>query len=208
MLRTLAVGGHALVLGHGEGSLDALHARERSLLSPRATVARARDFVGGRLAAKAALAARFGAGEWIIERATGEHEGAPIVHGPAQASVSISHTDGFAIAIAGPAPAAIDLVKLEPLPESLCEEAFTSAERRAWALSGEPLAMTVAFAAKEAALKWLRVGMGTPLHSVRVMPRRYDAIDVETDALRATLRACTLTHDAWLAFVLLERSPS
>jgi phosphopantetheine--protein transferase-like protein len=206
ILRETLLDGAVMLLGRAGGSLDALHPDERALLSPRATDKRRDELVGGRLLAKEALRRAFGAGDWIIDRARGEHEGAPIVRGPHAAHVSISHTDGLVLAIAARTQVALDLVKLEPLPESLCEQTFTANERRAWQRTGEEHAFAVAFAAKEAALKWLRVGMGAPLHEVEVLPRRRAAIDVCVRGEHRTLACATFTHEHWLGFVLLERS--
>lgn len=201
VLRAHPVDAGWLLLGTVGGDPNELHERERALISPRATAKRRAELVAGRLLAKAALRKVFGGGEWIIERETGEHEGAPRVVGPAPGHVSISHTDGLVVAFASRRPAAIDLVKLEPLAESLCEEAFTPLERRAW--HGD---MATAFAAKEAALKWLAVGMGRPLHSIEVLPRRRDALDVIADERRRTLSCFTLTHGEWLSLALFDGS--
>src|SRR5688572_21997503 len=100
VLREAYIDGALLLLGRTGGAPAALHPTERALLSPRATQKRADEFVGGRLLAKEALRRAFGEGEWIIDRAHGEQEGAPIVSGPRDARVSISHTDGLVAAVA------------------------------------------------------------------------------------------------------------
>ena len=194
-----------LLVAPAEGSLEALHPVERALLSAKANAKRRADFVGGRTLAKDALRRRLGEGEWIIDRDVGEHEGAPLVRGPSEGFVSISHVDGVVAAAASPAPVAVDLVKLEPMSDALRDEAFTKEEQAAWLSVGEPFAL--AFAVKEAGLKWLRTGMGTAMHDLQVFPRGPN-IEVRTKNSSFSLCCSTTAWQQWLAVVLYQRSGS
>jgi 4'-phosphopantetheinyl transferase len=198
---------HALLLvGPAEGSLEALHPIERALLSQRASAKRRTDFVGGRTLAKEALRRRLGVGEWIIGRDVGVQEGAPIVlRGPQPGYVSISHVDGVIAAVASSAPVAVDLVKREPMSDALRDEAFTTQEQRAWQHANTELACV--FAIKEAALKWLRTGMGTGMHELQVFPRGPN-VDVHTQSSVFSLSCSSTVWQQWLAVVLYERSGS
>jgi 4'-phosphopantetheinyl transferase len=70
----------------------------------------------------------------------------------------------------------LDLVQVEPLGEPFAREAFAEGELAAWqARLGDPGApsdrtVATAFAAKEAALKWLGCGLRLPLGAVSVAP--------------------------------------
>ena len=82
------------------------------------------------------------------------------------------HAGGWALAAAARAPLGVDLVEVEPLPDALIEDALAPGELDAWRarIADEALARSLAFAGKEAALKWLGVGMAIPLRQVRLTP--------------------------------------
>lgn len=164
-----------------DAGLADLDPRERALLPPRATEKRRAEFTAGRRAARAALARLLGpraAGSAVVPEG-GPAGGRPVVVGPdgilLDVHLSITHADGLAAAAAGPDPLGLDLVSLEPLDAAFREEAFAAGELAGWAQLGElaagaDAAACLAFAAKEAALKWLGTGLGLPLHAVRVAP--------------------------------------
>ena len=149
-------------------------APEVDRLGPRAIGPRRASFVAGRRAARGALGRHWGTLPEAL-RVDAEASGRPQIwvagrRSPTQ--ISISHAGGWAIAAVSEAPLGVDLVELETLPESL--EAFAPGELARFRVvlpNHDPrLALCIAFAAKEAALKWLGVGMALPLASVRVEP--------------------------------------
>lgn len=157
----------------------ALAEAERALLGPRATQKRRAEFTAGRSAARAALRRFLGptARDYVVLRDGDSGRPVPFAatgaHAPA--FVSITHASGLAVAIAGVEPLGVDLVALEPIERAFREEAFSSDELSAWeAFTGDPpggdRAACVAFAAKEAAVKWLGTGLTVPLLGVRAIP--------------------------------------
>lgn len=161
--------------------LAALLPAERALLGGAATPKRRAELTAGRIAARAALGRLIGpegAGAAILRDDAGgtarpvaiSARGARLpVH------VSITHADGLAAAAAATEPIGVDLVALEPLGEAFAEEAFSADELAAWErwlgdARGSPRAACVAFAAKEAASKWLATGLTVPLRAIAVAP--------------------------------------
>jgi 4'-phosphopantetheinyl transferase EntD len=160
-----------------------LAARELTMLSRRAVEKRRNEFVAGRLAAKTAAARLRG---MPITRdvvhtlvADGENAGQPIAVEASGARMqdvylSITHSNSVAIAAAATKPIGIDLAPVEPRARSFDEDAFLDGELDGWhQLLGASTAervRAVAFAAKEAALKWLGVGLRVGLHDIRVSP--------------------------------------
>ena len=157
--------------------------RELTLLPPRSVEKRRCEFVAGRLAAKAAGARLRGVrparDAFYTIVADGECAGRPIAVDAARAPIpaahlSITHSAGVAVAAAAVTPVGVDLTPAEPCARSFDEEAFLDGELDAWQrlLGASPPARTraAAFAAKEAALKWLGVGLRAALHDVRVTP--------------------------------------
>lgn len=157
--------------------------REQSLLSRRAVEKRRNEFVAGRIAAKTAAARLRGmpltrdVAHTIVEE--GETAGQPIAVDPSGIRIqavhlSITHSQGVAIAAAATEPIGIDLAPVAEYTRSFEEAAFLDGELDCWdqVLGGsksEPV-RAVGFAAKEAALKWLGVGLRAGLHEVRVSP--------------------------------------
>ncbi len=116
-----------------------------------------------------------------ILRATGAYQGQPrAVHLREQScqraeQVSISHVDGVALAAASWQRIGLDLMTIEALGDAFIEEAFAPEELSKWANIYQrnqlgDAEICTAFAAKEAALKWLGCGLRVPLHSVVVTP--------------------------------------
>ncbi|MEW5848273.1 MAG: 4'-phosphopantetheinyl transferase superfamily protein [Myxococcota bacterium] len=148
----------------------------------RGTVKRRGEHAAGRLAAHHALTLLRGAGERrAILTAEGPEQGRPRViqlpHGQdLDVTVSITHADGLAVALACEVAAGLDLVTLEDHGEAFAREAFAPGELAAWRglFSHDVLATCAAFAFKESVLKWLRVGMGLSLQGLRVLPRSLD----------------------------------
>lgn len=117
---------------------------------------RRRDFALGRACARAALAG-LGAGEAVIARS--DH-GAPVW--PPGIAGSITHTDGYAAALAGRnfAGIGIDAERAGAVGRDLWPRLFSSAEQEQLASHSEPLlAATLIFSAKEASYKaWAQKG--------------------------------------------------
>jgi len=160
-----------------------LVASELRILSGRAVEKRRSEFVAGRLAAKTAVARLRG---MRITRdvvhtltANGVNAGQPIAMDASGARMqdvylSITHSGSVAIAAAATTPIGIDLAPVEPRARSFDEDAFLEGELDGWErLLGASTAehvRAVGFAAKEAALKWLGVGLRVGLHDIGVSP--------------------------------------
>ncbi len=219
--KRLALGVARVAGGAGDaGSSGSLRPEERDALPERASAKRRAEFAAGRFAARAALAQLLGRrsclhcqGPILPEPGTGRPR-LERAAGPCSAlHLSITHADGLALAAAADAAIGVDLVTVEPLESSFAREAFVPGELAGWAswlgMAAEaPFPAAVAFAAKEAASKWLGVGLTVPLLGFRVEPvgcRRVDRVcglPVPADAFRAALvpaqgRARVL--EAWLA---------
>jgi len=147
---------------------------------------RKEDWLAGRVAAKDAVRRYLwdrGAGPlWPIEVEIGtDPDGAPVVRAPAglDLRVSIGHKGGQAVAmVAEGADPGVDMESVEPRPPELDRAAFTERER-AW-LSGRPEVERDAWrarlwAAKEAAAKRRRTGLGDP--------RRMEADSMDDDGI-------------------------
>jgi len=156
---------------------------ELSVCPARAVEKRRAEFVAGRIAAKISIARLEGVGAGrdtariLVER--GQSAGRPIaIANRAERSrteISITHVDGVAIAGAATTRIGLDLVSVEDRAASFDVEAFAPGELAAWGRAlGEnhaPAAIrAIAFAAKEAALKWRGTGLRDGLQSVRVAP--------------------------------------
>lgn len=156
------------------GPAEHPHAPELDRLGPRAVVARRVTFVAGRRAARRALERRFGSLPQSL-RIDPADDGRPLVSTglPRTTHLSISHAGGWAVAAVADAPLGIDLVELEATSVGFAREVFApgeleGAQRALSSLTDPRMPACLAFAAKEAALKWLGVGMRVPLMSVRV----------------------------------------
>lgn len=164
---------------------------EAALLSPRAADRRRAEFLAGRVAAKVAVQRLFPGlpGEAVqVLSAHGVEAGRPLVQvrgRRAAVALSISHEGGLALAAAASGDGArlgLDVVRIEPLGLPLRAEAFAAGEWARWARwlgsatdalgapPTEPVVTAFAFAAKEAALKWLGLGLRASLHSLTVTP--------------------------------------
>lgn len=169
---------------HASERIEALEPVELSLLSTRATTKRRDEFVAGRLAAHEALerlreqAPELGTAFAVLAE-TGERQGCPkVVDSGLRAlpiHVSISHCESLAIAVAGPVPLGIDLVRIEPQPKGFASEAFDPRELASWSvaldLDGDhPEVLAHAFAAKEALVKWIGRGFGLAMREVTTIP--------------------------------------
>lgn len=159
--------------------LEGLESRERVLLPARATSKRRAEYAAGRKAAHAALVRLLGpaAEGSAVVPVRGAGGGRPVAQDPRgrqlPVHLSITHASGLAAAAAAPCPLGLDLVVLEPLGGSFLEEAFVPGELERWARwsgAARDEAACAAFAAKEAALKWLGTGLELPLHALRVEP--------------------------------------
>jgi phosphopantetheinyl transferase len=199
-----------------DADLAGLDERERSGFSALAAPRRRAEYAAGRAAARAALARLLGGaaeGAAVVPaRGTG---GRPIpvdARGrPLSAQVTITHAGGLAAAAASLLPVGLDLVALEPLGPGFREEAFTEGEIACWerwmrVTPGAPPGACAAFAAKEAVLKWLGMGLDLPLHAVRVAPagpgvpaRLAGTVAALAFPLRVEAARTDVLLDAWIA---------
>jgi phosphopantetheine--protein transferase-like protein len=161
----------------------------------RGTPKRQNDRLAGQLAARRAVEALVGHPRFTVVRAA---SGEPRVEGVADVHVTISHVDGEAVALAvRGARAGIDLEAVEARHPAFAEEWFTPAEQARFAAApeGSDMALTRAWAVKEAVLKALGTGMA-------LSPR-----DVEVVALRAADADVRLTGGAALRHEELGGAP-
>jgi 4'-phosphopantetheinyl transferase EntD len=175
---------------------------EEEALCPRRAVEKRRaEFTAGRIAAKLAVSRLRGASptdpESWIGVAEGHASGRPIVVNRsgspvADVALSITHSDGVAIAAAAREGLGIDLVPIEDRGGAFGAEAFAPGEVEAWSRwmpAGENVAFaqSIAFGAKEAVLKWLGVGLRMSLRQLVVRPaqaaRAIHCHDLQTLAL-------------------------
>ena len=123
-------------------------------------------------------------------------DGAPCVDG---VTVSVSHRDGLAVAVAEPARdgrgLGVDLDRVEPRPASFAADWLTEGERAL--LPDAPLLrdrmLTAVWCTKEAVLKAARKGLSVPASSVEVT--RFGP-EGEV-ACRTTLTTAPITARAW-----------
>lgn len=176
---------------------------EEALCSRRAVEKRRAEFTAGRIAAKLALARLRGtspldAESWIGV-ADGYESGRPIVTDRAgrtlsNIALSITHSEGVAIAAAASTPLGIDLVPIADRGPGFTAEAFAPGELEAWrkCTPDEASAQSLAFGAKEAVLKWMGVGLRASLREVVVRPtrpgRRLKCPDLNSSALELGLK--------------------
>lgn len=199
----------------GDAGVELLTRSERELLSERTTERRRRDFVAGRIAARGALDALDGcrdAERWVDR----DELGAIAVRRGSLPSegcfVSITHADGLAIAAAAGVRIGIDIVTLEATSNSFCEETGEPDEHERFvrwlrenpqsdSLSSD-VAPMVLFSAKEAALKWLGVGLHVGLRELEVRPRDDEHLALVVYGVCTVVRA-SLDVDASRALVTL-----
>ncbi|NHZ38062.1 4'-phosphopantetheinyl transferase family protein [Massilia rubra] len=130
---------------------------ERERLHGLRLAKRRREWMAGRVAAKAALQhlhAQAGAESplhaLVIGNSSAEHNrGQPEAAG---AHVSISHSHGYAVAAASAYPVGIDIERVRPFPDAAREMAFTAHELRVSAAGGDAV-RTAVWAFKEAFMK-------------------------------------------------------
>lgn len=203
----------------GEADEGALEPEERALLTARMTPKRRADFVAGRLAARRALdaleSATDGSGadrRWVDR----DPLGAIFVHGDRPLAlprfVSITHADGLAIAGAAEVRVGIDVVTLEAPTSGLRDETGDAEEHEAFAAwlvvrmedaVGPSLAPLLLFAAKEAASKWLGVGLHAGLRELVLAPIERDTLELRAHDASARLHA-SLDVDGRRAIVALR----
>jgi NAD(P)-dependent dehydrogenase (short-subunit alcohol dehydrogenase family)/phosphopantetheinyl transferase (holo-ACP synthase) len=155
-----AVVARASAARDGAGAKNMLTESELAQIAARGTAQRQVERQLGRVAAKRAIHALTGEQAADIEILNAP-SGKPVVRlleGGKSPQVSISHRDGYAVAVATPSGhPGIDLEVVEPRPPSFSETWFRSAERAL--TGGEPRLESQVWAIKEAVLKSLGMGM-------------------------------------------------
>jgi phosphopantetheine--protein transferase-like protein len=153
---------------------------EIAQLRSRGTTKRQDERIAGRVAAKRAVQALTGAAPGDI-RIESLPSGAPQVRiaGRVGPALSISHSEGVAIAIARrDGRIGVDLETIEVRPTSFAREWFTAGEQERY--GHDPRALTAAWAGKESVLKALGTGMA--LH-----PREVEIVELSEDHLQVVL---------------------
>jgi 4'-phosphopantetheinyl transferase len=183
------------VIAWGEAPIDdptadaiaLLSAVERARLSTQRSARRRAEFVAGRLAARRALS---GSGlplprDLAIDR---DEDGAPLLIGLAGVALSITHARVRAIAAVADRPIGIDLCDATDAPRirRVARRAFPRAHERALVLEDDRSAC-LAWAAKEAVAKALRIGMleGGGVERIEIVA--IDPLEVRVDAARCDL---------------------
>lgn len=141
---------------------------ELAELRSRGLPRRVRDRIAGRIAAKRALTGLTGVAPLEIRIDTAP-SGAPVarVPGHPDVSVSLSHREGHAVAIAVPSGRiGVDLELVEPRPAHFAATWLTLRERRL--CGSDELRQTLVWCAKEAVLKALGTGMALSPHQIEV----------------------------------------
>jgi NAD(P)-dependent dehydrogenase (short-subunit alcohol dehydrogenase family)/phosphopantetheinyl transferase/3-hydroxymyristoyl/3-hydroxydecanoyl-(acyl carrier protein) dehydratase len=150
----------------------ALSAGEVAWATARGTAKRQGDRLAGQLAARRAVAALVGHDAFQVLRAP---SGEPVVEG-ADVRVSISHVDGEAVALATRGVrAGVDLEAVEARHPGFATAWFGEAER---ARLTDAMALTRAWAVKEAVLKALGAGMALSPREIEVLAIRPVEADV------------------------------
>ena len=143
---------------------------ERKALEGFAVQKRREEWLAATLAAKAALRAAGDARPWPAMQVLRGEDGAPLDHG--RLGLTLSHAGGVAIAHVFDATAeraGIDVEVVEERSPAFEEEAFTPEERAALPAGPQrAAAVAISWAAKEAVLKALGVGLSVDLHAVRL----------------------------------------
>lgn len=157
------------------GLSAAEHRRFAALTNPK----RRSEFLHGRAAAKAAmcrLSPHTRAADWSVVPGVFRQ---PVVHGPASMAVSIAHTRDCATALAFPTElfAGVDMERLRPDSQHAIRSQMTAHERQTLAASSVPEAMqlTLAWSAKEALSKALRMGLLLPFRELGLSGVTYRA---------------------------------
>lgn len=192
----------------GDADLQALHARERALLSSRTTARRRAEFVAGRLAARAAVTALTGTDDpdrWVARDAWGAIHLATLDTPVHDVFVSITHAEGLALAAASTERVGVDLVVLEAPSSGLRDETADADEHQrfaAWLSEAAPAeglrpdsSPLVLFAAKEAALKWLGLGLHAGLRDLVLAPHGEGQLLLQVAGASAPL-AIAMDRDA------------
>lgn len=166
---------------------DWLSDAERRILERLPAATRREEWLGGRWAAKTALAV------WLdrplgaaslrrLEVITGADRGPRLLvdDAPDETALSLSHRAGFALALIGAAELALgcDLERTEPRSRLFVREYFTDGERQLVETAPDAHRDRLAnliWSAKESALKLLRTGLTVPTRTVEAMPVPDDA---------------------------------
>lgn len=164
--------------------LSCITVSERQLLSKKATPKRIGDFIAGRVAAKMAIRSYLSLPDSfplsILRMEHGNEAGKPCAVTDSgtilpEIHLSITHTDKKAYAAASRTRIGIDNVTIEPYNDAFVQDVFQPEELQAWAdwLRSDrkhPLAVCTGFAAKEAFLKWLGIGLRGTLPMTQIIP--------------------------------------
>jgi phosphopantetheinyl transferase len=161
----------------------ALHLAEREVLERLTVPKRRRDWLLGRLAAKRALVQVSPVAVSLRDVAIRRGEdGRPVFalphHALAEWSLSLSHTGGWAVAIAAPYPIGIDLEGLRPINPATHRFFMQRSEQTALAAGawGDDASLAV-WGIKEAAFKLLG-GQATGLHALCLGQLHQDTVAV------------------------------
>ena len=152
---------------------------ERAALSGLTVEKRREEWLAATLAGKTALRRARDVREWSAMEVLRGGDGAPVPHGGW--GLTLSHAGGVAVALAFDTArerCGVDVETIEWRAPAFEDEAFSPEERREFPTGpGREQLVTTAWAAKEATLKALGVGLSIPLSSLRV--KTNGAVQVE-----------------------------
>jgi phosphopantetheinyl transferase (holo-ACP synthase) len=166
-------------------ALSCITVSERKLLSEKATPKRIGDFIAGRVAAKLAIRSHLSLPDSlplsILRTEHGNEAGKPcaVIDDAGtilpEIHLSITHADKKAYAAASHTRIGIDNVTIETYNDAFVQDVFQPEELQAWAAwlrsdCNHPLAVCTGFAAKEAFLKWLGIGLRGTLPMTQIIP--------------------------------------
>jgi 4'-phosphopantetheinyl transferase len=176
----------------GREDTASLWPAEREALARCRLDKRRQELLAGRVAAHRALALLApGVRAEVMARAAGQDEGRPFFVSAPELALSISHSNGLAVAaVSRGEPLGVDLEQRVEAGGAFLEEAFAPGEHEGYAApcTGRVEPITAAWAMKEAVLKVWGVGLRAPLQRVAVRPALLTASG-QALSLRLTLEA-------------------
>lgn len=133
---------------------------EQAIWSTLRNEKRKREWYAGRMAAKKAVRQHLQLSEEKSVEIGKEESGAPVLSQFKECTVTISHSDEFAVAVASNRSVGIDLERIEDRPNSLINYYFSEAEQQFMAKIRDDQALhcNLIWTGKEAVSKLMRLG--------------------------------------------------
>ena len=146
------------------------------------------EWLAGRIAAKLALSHTLKLPLTSFEIVKDENRSPHVLINNSQTDVSISHSNGIALAIAG--DHTIDIEVISSREKSFVEEAFSKEEIEALKIDIKDAEhITKLWTVKEAHLKRMRIGLKTDLHNVKITFNKDKTFKVVSEQGTSNVRA-------------------